>query len=119
VAWVWARLQKHREKARERREVKANLQAANPLELEALRDILTTSAVRFEVQLGSVAHRLLSKGILVDVRDIGGGWICELHPSIQAERDRLLPEIQQRLDRRALQSFKHFAGGGLRKEHDP
>jgi hypothetical protein len=106
VAWVWARLQKRREMARERLEVKANAQSLNPLELEALRDILTRGVTRFEVEMGSAAHRLLSKGMLVSVRDIGGGWICELHPAIQADRDRLLSEIQQRLDWRALQSFR-------------
>jgi hypothetical protein len=106
--WVWARYRKHREMVRERREVHANLQTLNPFEDEALRNILTSGAVRFDVRMGSPDQLLLSKGMLVRVQDIGGGWICELHPAIQAERDRVLPEIQQRLNRRALQSFKQF-----------
>jgi hypothetical protein len=78
VARVWTRLQSRRQ---ERHEVQANFQTLNRLELTALRDILTSGAVRFEIQFRSVGDALLKKGLLVPVRSLGGdNIICEPPP---------------------------------------
>jgi len=91
-------LSRRRWRAEQAEEALANIAALSQQEFEALRDLLKVAPARIHVDYITVAHGLLTKGILVPVRGVSGSsWICKIHPAILERRDELLPIMDARL----------------------
>jgi hypothetical protein len=96
-----ARLRRKAEanRAAEAEDVLSNLQTLTREQLGFIYSILSGPVRRFDVEVYSVANDLIPKRVLVIVGSGGrNGVICELHPALLAEQDRLLPALKAMLE---------------------
>jgi hypothetical protein len=87
-----------REREDEAREVLSNLETLDHLENQALLLRLTNGQERFEVIHGSYDWRLLHKGALISVRELGNPTtvICKIHPAIIDRRETIVTALKQK-----------------------
>jgi hypothetical protein len=72
-------------------DARANLELLNVDETTLLVGLLNQGRSRFEVRITDPTYELLRKGVLVEVRQHGGGvWVCDIHPGIAAIKRELI-----------------------------
>lgn len=88
------------EQAAEARQVRKNLATLTFDEIVQLERFLSAGVPTFQIEIGDNASvRLMRKGFLKVVRDMGMEWICEVHPTLLAEKERLAADLRELIRR--------------------
>ena len=99
-AWISSALIARQERQEAEAQALRNLQTLSVQEQISLLGLLKSSNERYEVHSTSDGYRLMTKGILVEVQQVGGmTYLCEIHPAILKIKERLIGELSGSLQR--------------------